>query len=439
MQLRPKDRDGLPVAPGWLPGVGHTAALMFDMPWVAREAEKLGPLFWLQMGPKVWVIASVREEAFAIFRNKETSSAHLARDGATLVGQSVLGVDGESHRRMRGAINAPFTPKGLTAHKAGALMAEVIVPRVAAWKGRDQVKISDETREFAVDVIFRMMGIASDALVEWRKAYEEYALALLPLDWEFPGSPRTRGKAAKRWIDENLQKIIERERGHDPEQSLVSAMVNGRDEQGRGLSAQELLDNLRILVFAGHETTANTMAWAMLYLARDPARWSRLVDEALAADGPPTTPDALAKFPFAEGVFREALRLHPPVPFDSRQTEQPWSLFDRTFAQGQSVGLILHAMSRNAERYPEPHQFLPERWVSRDKKPGPIETAQFGGGPHFCLGYHVAWLEAVLFLVAVAREFGAQRKRPHIVGDAMPRPIYMPLQRPPGSSAIRFG
>ncbi len=426
------------MAPGWLPGVGHTAAMMVDLPWVCAEGDQRSPLFWLQMGPKSWVIASVREEAFAVFRNRETSSAHLARDAEVLVGRSVLGVDGEAHRRMRGAINAPFTPKGLGAHKAGALMAEVIVPRVSRWKSRDEIAICDETREFAVDVIFRMMGIEPHALAEWRQAFERYSLALLPVQWDFAGSPYRRGSIAKRWIDERLTVIADRERGRDPEASLVSAMVNGRDDEGRGLDARELLDNLRVLVFAGHETTASTMAWAMLYLAKDRARWDRLVDEALAADGPPTTPEALAKFAFAEGVFREALRLHPPVAFDSRQTEQPWSLFDRTFDKGQIVGLSLHAMSRNAERYPDPDAFVPERWLSRERRPGPIETAQFGGGPHFCLGYHVAWLEAVLFLVAVAREFGAQRRRPRIVGDAMPRPIYMPLQRPPGSARLRF-
>lgn len=95
-------------------------------------------------------------------------------------------------------------------------------------------------------------------------------------------------------------------------------------------------------------------------------------------------------------------------------------------------------MSRNAERYPEPEQFVPERWLSRDKRPGPIETAQFGGGLDFCLGYHVAWLEAVLFLVVVAREFGARSMRPRIAGDAMPTGVFMPLQRPPASVRLRF-
>jgi len=437
-KLRPPDRDGIPVAPGWVPGVGHVPAMMADLPRVCAEGDKLGPLFWLNMLPGKWVLASVREEAFSVFRNRETSSANFARNAELIVGRSVLGVDGDPHRRMRGALNAPFTPKGLTASRAGALIAEVIEPGVARWVALDEVPISDATRELAVDVIFRMMGIPPQNLARWREAFEEYLLSAFPLRWNLPGLPYRRGLNAKRWIDERLLRIADEARKQDPNSSMVAGMVRGRDEQGRGLSEGEMLDNLRILVLAGHETTASTMAWALLYLGLDRPRWRRLVDEALAADRPPATPEELSRFPYAEGIFREALRLHPPVTLDSRTTEQRFSLFGRSIEPGQEVGVALHNLSRNADRYPDPEKFVPERWLAREKKPGPIETAQFGGGPHFCLGYHVAWLEAVLFLVCVARTMGARGMAPLTVGGSLPQPTYMPVQRPPKSARLRF-
>lgn len=441
-KLRPADRHGFPVAPGFIPGVGHIAAMMADLPRVCAEGDKLGLLFWLYMIPGKWVLSTVREEAFAIFRNRDTSSANFVRDGEIVVGQSVLGLDGDPHRRVRGALNAPFTPKGLTANRAGALIAEVIEPGVARWRSRGELPISDETREFAVDVIFRMMGIPSNDLSRWRESFEEYLLSVFPLRWNLPGLPYRRGLNAKRWIDERLLRIIEAARKQDPDSSMVAGMVRGRDEQGRGLSDAELLDNLRILVFAGHETTASTMAWALLYLGFDRLRWRRLVDEALAADRLPSTPEELSRFPFAEGLFREALRLHPPLAFDSRLVIQPFSLLGRTFQPGEEVGLSLHNLSRNAARYPEPDKFIPERWIDRtsgrSKKPGPLEIAQFGGGPHFCLGYHVAWLEAVSFLVCVGRTMGAAGLAPVTVGGALPTAWYMPIQRPPRSARLRF-
>src|SRR5262245_27229969 len=107
------DRNGLPVAPGRVPGAGHVPAMITALPWLLREGDKLGPVFWLQTGPSDWQIASVREEFFAIFRNRETSSELLAREAGMIVGHSLIGVDGDPHRRMRGALNGPFTPKGL--------------------------------------------------------------------------------------------------------------------------------------------------------------------------------------------------------------------------------------------------------------------------------------------------------------------------------------
>lgn len=436
-RTRPRDRDGLPVAPGWLPGVGHVPAMLASLPWVLREGGRLGPLFWVQFGPGAWQVMSVREEAMAVLRNRDTSSAHLARQAAVLVGRSVLGADGDAHRRMRGALNAPFTPKGLTASGAGAIVAEVVAPRVEGWRAAREVAVADETRELAVDVIFRMMGVPARDLRDWRVAFEEYALATLPIAWDLPGSPYRRGTTARRWIDDRLRAILRDARRDDPERSMVAAMAQGRDEEGRGLDEDELLDNLRVLVFAGHETTASVMAWATLHLAQHPDCWRRLVDEATSLDGAPTRPDQLATAPYAEGVFREALRLHPPIAMDSRETVGEWELLGRRLAPGTVVGVGLHELSRNAERYPEPDRFDPGRWVSRDRRPSPVETAQFGGGPHFCLGYHVAWLEVVHFLVSVARVFGRDGLRP-VIDGAMPRAIYLPLQRPPRSARVRF-
>lgn len=239
-------------------------------------------------------------------------------------------------------------------------------------------------------------------------------------------------------MDEHLLEIIAAARDADPESSMIAGMVRGRDEHGRGLSEDELLDNLRVLVFAGHETTASTMAWALLHLGLDRARWRKLVDEAVSADHPPVTPEELARFPYAEGVFREALRLHPPLAFDSRFVEQRFSFMGSTLERGVEVGLSLHNLSRAADRYSNPDAFLPERWLGRERRPSALETAQFGGGPHFCLGYHVAWLEAVLFLVSVARTLGGRNAAPVTVGGALPRPTYMPIQRPPRSARVVF-
>lgn len=430
---------GLPVAPGWLPLVGHVPQLFRDLPRVMRDCERTGPLCWIDLGPSRRQLFSTREEAFAVFRNRETSSKHLERESRGLLSRSVLVLDGPAHRRVRGAMAAPFTPRGLNAARAGALMREVIEPRVGAWADRAEVPLAEETREFAVDVIFRMMGIPPSDLAAWRHQFEELILAALGFEWDFPGSPWRRAQRAKRWIDGRLERFIAQARDRAPDADLVAAMVHGRDEQGSGLEHDELLGNLRVLIFAGHETTASVMAWMVLELAKQPHLWHRAVDEALAADAPPTTADELARFPFMESVFREALRLHPPVAIDSRETETEFELLGVKIPPGVSVGCSLYLLSRNPERYPEPDRFHPDRWAGLPRKPGALETAQFGGGPHFCLGYHMAWLEAVQFGVTLARALGRRNLGPVLVDGALPKPVWLPASRPPAGTRVRIG
>lgn len=429
----------MPIAPGWMPVLGHVPRLIRDLPGLVRDCDRKGPLCWIDLTRGHTELLSAREEVFTVLRNRETSSRHLTSVGGELLGRSLLVLDGAPHRRTRGAMAAPFTPRGLNAASAGALMRGVIEPRVEAWAQRTEVALTEETREFAVDVIFRMMGIPSSELSEWRRQFEELMLLGLPLDWDLPGFPRRRGKRAKRWIDARLERFIEQARGRSPDADLVAAMVHGRDDEGRGLDHEELLDNLRILVFAGHETTASIMAWMTLELAKHPDCWHRAVDEALAADGPPTTAEELARFPFMESVFRETLRLHPPAPLDSRVTETELELFGTKIPPGVVVGCSLYALSRDPDRYPEPDRFDPDRWATLGRKPGALETAQFGGGPHFCLGYHMAWLEAVQFGVTLARTLGERDLGPILIDGKLPTPVWFPASRPPAGTRVRLG
>jgi cytochrome P450 len=193
-----------------------------------------------------------------------------------------------------------------------------------------------------------------------------------------------------------------------------------------------------VLVIAGHETTASVMAWAVLHLAEEPALWHRLVEESLQCERPPMSPDELSRFPLAEGLFREALRMHPPAMLDVREVIAPVELLGRTLAPGTIVALGIYGLLRNSVRYPDPDVFNPDRWVSASKRPGPLETAPFGGGPHFCLGYHMAWLEAVHFIVAFARALGSRGLCPKLEGDRLPWPIWFPVLRPPRAAAVRL-
>ena len=443
LPLGPRRRLGLPVARGYLPRVGHVPALVADLPGVLASGAGEGPLFWMNLGGDRWVLASTHEEWFAILRNKETSSAILsdmaneAIAGSPL-GRSLLVLDGPAHRRTRGAMNGPFTPRGMTAAGMGHAIAEVVGGRVSAWRHETRIPIANETREIAVDVIFRTLGIPVKDLRAWRLKFEEMLSLSIPVVDKIPGSAGWRARRARAFVDDHLRDIARTARSRPADESLVTALVHGCDDEGEGLDEEELIDNLRVLVIAGHETTASVMAWAALHLAEQPALWDRLVEESRQFEGPPVTPDELSRFPLAEGIFRESLRMHPPATLDVREVIAPVEILGQKLLPGTLVVLDIFGLSRNQARYPRPNVFDPDRWVSASKRPGPLETAPFGGGPHFCLGYHMAWLEAVHFIVAFARTLGERGLRPMLEGKALPSPIWFPVLRPPRSAAIRL-
>jgi cytochrome P450 len=436
-QLRdPKDA---PTVPGRWPLLGHTLAVRRDALNLLRQSkDRLGPVYWLDMGFGHRVFMLVDEIGFSVFRSKDADSSHLA-EMELFLGRSMLTVDGADHRRMRMASAPAFTPGGLSRARVGQLIAETLERHVGAWQGRDRVELLRDTKAIALDVIFRMMAIDVGDLPEWSRWYGEFMYSALNIPLMFPGSPAWRGRRARRWLEARMRQIIADVRERGDQDSIIGVLVHGRDEQGQGMSEQELLDNLLILGFAGHETTASTMAWSMLHLASSPKDWDRLCEEVAKLGEVPLDYAELTRLtPFAVGVFRESLRLYPPVAIDSRRAHTSFEIAGYRVEPGIHVGTSFLLLSRDPDRYPEPDEWRPERWLDQAHKPTPIENCQFGGGAHFCLGYHMALLEGTMFLVHAARCLAAWGKRP-VLDAPLPSALYLPLTHPPAATQLRLG
>jgi cytochrome P450 len=172
-------------------------------------------------------------------------------------------------------------------------------------------------------------------------------------------------------------------------------------------------------------------------LATRPDTWNALVAEARGAPDVPTTLDEARTLPFAEAVFRETVRLHPPFGVITRIAEEGAVVDGSTVAKDTIVASDLWSASRDPSVFTDPDAFRPERWLGRSASPGPLEIVQFGMGPHFCLGYHLAWLEGVQFAIALAKTADRSGVRPHLRG-AEPHPIYLPTEHPPSGTRVAF-
>jgi cytochrome P450 len=431
-------RDGFPAFAGAFPLIGHMPAIATDYLGLMRRAEReLGPMFWLNLGFGFSTLHVVSADAFGLFKNKVTTSTYLQERLFDLFGVSVIAQDGAVHHHMRSAMNAPFLPRGLSSSELGAVFADQIERRVRSWPERGEVRILAETRELVLGLMFRMLGVPESELSAWRTHYEEFMMLAINLPFDLPGSPRRRGLKARAWLRERLFAFIQEARRQPDAPGLLTMLVHARDEHGATLSDEELIDNLRLLVLAGHETSASTMAWMVAHLAERPDVWERLVAEASAAGTLPRTPKELRQFPYAEAVFRETLRLHPPVSNDSRRAVVDFELGGRTVPAGTQLTIPIIQLSRLPSLYERPDEFVPERWLGRAEALTPMELVQFGGGPHFCLGYHLAWMEIVQFTVALALALKSRNLRPQLMGPP-PKPRYLPLLHPESGTRIRF-
>jgi cytochrome P450 len=438
LNRRASSRAGFPVFPGSFPVIGHMPAVATDYLSLLRRAEReVGPLFWLELGFGITTLQVLTPDAFGIFKNKVTTSTYLQTQMPDLFGVSVIAQDGVVHQHMRSAMNAPFLPRGLSSSELGAVFADQIERRLRSWPELGEVRILAETRELVLGLMFRMLDVPQSELSTWRKHYEDFMLLAINLPFDVPGSPRRRGLKARAWLRERLFAFIEEARKKPDAPGLLTMLVHAKDENGDGLSDEELIDNLRLLVLAGHETSASTMAWMVARLAERPDVWERLVAEATAEGALPRTPKELKKFPFAEAVFRETLRLHPPVSNDARRAVVDFELGGRMVPAGTQLTIPIIQLSRLASLYERPDEFVPDRWLGRNEALTPMELVQFGGGPHFCLGYHLAWMEIVQFAVALALSLSKRNLRPRLTGP-LPKPRYLPLLHPESSTRIRF-
>lgn len=433
----PSQAPSFPVVRGRLPLLGHFHKVMQNQhAFLTANEAKHGTAFWMHSGPMGgWQLVVGGEDALGHLKNRTTSSDAFPDAADYIVTDTVLPSDGPEHKRMRGSMHAPFTPKGLTAGMAGDIVAEVVDKRIANWGRQSSLKIVDEAGDITLNVIFRLIGVPAEELPAWRDKYHAYLTGTISPAGGLPGSPRWRGLRARGWLDAKAAAYSSHARHTHDTDSFLGGLVHGHDDDGNGLSEAELFANLRFMGLAGHETTASTLSWAMLLMGMHPAVWRRLVDEATAHDAP-VTPKDLAAFPFAEAVFREALRLYPPLSTIIRRTTSQTDVGGQAVPEGVDLAVSVWSLSRDASVYVEPNTFRPQRWLDLDRKPGPTEAFQFGGGPHFCLGYHLALLEGVSFLVRVAKLLSSSNKRP--IADALPKPNFVPITRPPRSTTLQL-
>ncbi|KAA0085548.1 cytochrome P450 [Mycolicibacterium sp. P9-64] len=349
----------------------------------------------------------LRHPSSASDRMKSTLAQRAVANGEVerpLGPPGFLFLDPPDHTRLRRLVSKAFVPKVVKALEPDIIaMVDEMLDRVAR-AGHFDV-IADLAHPLPVAVICRLLGVPIEDEPKFSRASALLAQGLDPFITTTGGLPDgfDERMAAAVWLRDYVHGLID-ERRIEPREDLISGLI-AAEEDGDQLTEDEIVATCNLLLIAGHETTVNLIANAILAMLRHPAQWT-----ALAAD--PSRVSA---------VIEETMRYDPPVQLVGRIAGEDMTIggtaggerSDRgivTVAKGDTMMLLLAAAHRDPASADRPDEFDPDRET--------IRHLGFGKGPHFCLGAPLARLEASVALSAVTARFPKTR----LAGE----PVYKP-------------
>ncbi|MEL6342642.1 MAG: cytochrome P450 [Myxococcota bacterium] len=220
--------------------------------------------------------------------------------------------------------------------------------------------------------------------------------------WErFPTPKNLAFNRALQELDRVVFEIIRQRRSEAPVADLLGLfMAAVDDDDGSGMTDQQLRDEVLTMLLAGHETTASAMTWTLMLLSQHPAIARRLYTEVSALP-----PERAWEAPYVKQVVEESMRLYPPAWIISRRAEQDTELDGALIPTGTSVYLTTYAAHRHPDFWDNPEGFDPDRFAPDRPRPAPGAYLPFGGGGRKCIGNHFAMMEARIILSILVRHF----------------------------------
>jgi cytochrome P450 len=318
---------------------------------------------------------------------------------------SLLVQAGERHKRDRKLLMPPFHGTRMRAY--GELMHELVLARLDAIEDDAPFSMLKLGQDVALDVIVRaVFGVEErERLDEFGRVMADGIDAVHPiflfapmLQRELFGvGPWARFMDLRREGDRMLRDQIARTRARaTPGEDILSLLLAARYDDGEAMPDDDVIDQLRTLLIAGHETSAIAMAWAMYFIHRDADVRGRLLAE---LDGVPPAPEQWVRLPYLKAVVDEALRIHPIVPEMARTLTKPWRWGEYDLEPGFNVAASAVLLHSNPDVYEEPDAFRPERFL--DKTFGPHENLSFGFGNRRCIGAAFAHYEIRIALATI--------------------------------------
>jgi cytochrome P450 len=384
--------------------------------FLSRTAREKGDLVRVRFGPVEYYLLFHPTDIEYVLRGNHHN---FIKDRGTrmlsaVLGQGLVTSSGELWRRDRQLIQPAFQRDQI--EKYAAVMVAYTQRLLEEWRPGQTRDVHAELMRLTLEIVAQTLfsasvsGQAGEVGRAMDTVMRYWAGPAAVFSWwqrlPTPGTFRFR-RAMKRLNEILVGAIAQRRTGNSGPEDLLSRLLHARDEEGGGLSDQQLRDELVTLFLAGHETTAVALTFCFYLLAGHPEVEVRLaaeLDNVLAGAAP--TVGHLPRLRYTEWVVKEAMRLYPPVPSVGREALHDCEIGGYPVPKGTQLSPVQWITHRDARWFDDPLAFRPERWDHDLARRLPrCAYFPFGDGPRVCIGSQFAIMEAVLILATVASRF----------------------------------
>jgi cytochrome P450 len=368
----------------------------------------LGPFF-----PVVLIGSAELAQAVLVEKAQQFVKSRGLQVTRPVLGNGLLTSEGDFHRRQRKLISP-----GLTHRRVGSyagVMASYAEAAQETWKDGETIDVSAAMMKLTLAIAGKTMfdadleGEASEigeALTIANRTVSDQITSLLPAPLAWPLPRNWAAKKAIRRLEQTVYKMIadRRSSGQDPGDILSMLLLAEEEGSGSKMTDLEIRDEVMTLFLAGHETTANALAWTFYLLSRHPEVYGRLraeVDTALGGRSPVF--EDVPRLPYALAVLKESMRLYPPAYIIGREAACDVDIGPYRLPRKMTAFINVYGMHRRAKYFPDPERFDPDRFKPELEKQMRTTYLPFGGGPRVCIGNQFALLEGQLVLATLVQ------------------------------------
>jgi len=388
------------------------------------------------------VVVTGREDLLRIIHGQDPSiyEPFATQTTIPLLGSgSMLVLDGERHKRERRLMSPMFHGERMKLY--GGLMQEIALDSLEQHRQKNsgEVSTADLMQDISLRVIIRAIFGGDDPKLAERMFSASKALAnrATPLLFftarshvKFLGlTPWDRWLQARRIMCDLLDIAIDaRAKDTQPRHDILALLCQAKYEDGQPMSREEIYAELLTFLFAGHETTALSLTWAIYHIFRD----ARIVQQLRAEldSLPDETPAAMAEASYLKATIQETLRINPLITETLRKLREPMELGEYHLPAGMGLALATVLAHYNPTTFPEPDLFRPERFIEQSFSP--FQYMPFGGGHRRCIGAAFASYEMAMVLGVFLRRYDFQlldprpvvpKRRSVTMGPSSPVPV----------------